>query len=243
MARGLQLTDDDLQTVYTRWNQGELNGYLMEITSHIFGRIDKQTGKRLIDVILDEAGQKGTGKWTSQSAMDLEVPVPTIDAAVATRNLSNLKKQREAASRALHGPERVAHGDGNRFIHQLRNALYVGMITAYGQGFALLAAASDAYGYDLHLAEVARIWRGGCIIRSALLEQIRAAFVARPDLPHLLLDRQLGWEAMARQVDLRAVVRSGGLPGYPGAGSDGDSGLLRRLPQRMVAGKSDSGAA
>jgi 6-phosphogluconate dehydrogenase len=207
LARGLGLGDDEIRTIYARWNHRELRSYLMEITAAIFDRIDERTGKRLIDVILDEAGQKGTGKWTSQSALDLGVPAPTINAAVMARDLSAFKTDREAASKVLHGPERSYHGDRARFLYQLRNALYVGMAAAYGQGMAVLAAASREYHYELKLDEVARIWRGGCIIRSAMLDLIWSAYRTRPTLPNLLMDPQLGWEVMARQADLRAVVR------------------------------------
>jgi 6-phosphogluconate dehydrogenase len=207
LARGLGLGDDEIRAIYARWNHHELRSYLMEITAAIFDRIDERTGKRLIDVILDEAGQKGTGKWTSQSALDLGVPAPTINAAVMARDLSAFKTEREAASKVLHGPERSYHGDRARFLYQLRNALYVGMAAAYGQGMAVLAAASREYHYELKLDEVARIWRGGCIIRSAMLDLIWSAYRSRSTLPNLLMDPQLGWEVMARQADLRAVVR------------------------------------
>ena len=208
MSRGLGLTNEELEAVYRHWNEGELNSYVIEITAGIFGKVDELTGKCLVDVILDQAGQKGTGKWTSQNAMDLGVPAPTIDAAVSMRDLSALKDEREFAAQVLHGPQRAYRGARPRVLHQLHNAVYVGMACAYAQGLALLRAASQAFHYDLRLDEVARIWRGGCIIRSAMLEPIRAAYHAQPDLPNLLLDQQLGWEVMARQPDLRAVIRT-----------------------------------
>jgi 6-phosphogluconate dehydrogenase len=211
MVRGLGLNDEELQSVFARWNESDLSSYLLEITAQIFGVQDERTGKHLVDMILDEAGQKGTGKWTSQSAMDLGVPVPTIDAAVSMRDLSGLKEQRELAAGSLHGPERSHRGERPRVLHQLQNSLYIGMLVAYAQGFSLLRAASASYHYDLNLAEVARIWRGGCIIRSAMLEPIAAAFSAQPDLPNLLLDANLGWELMARQPDLRAILST--IPG------------------------------
>ena len=116
-----------MEAVYRRWNEGELNSYLIEITADIFGKVDERTGKRLLDVILDQAGQKGTGKWTSQNAMDLGVPAPTIDAAVSMRDLSALKDEREFAARVLHGPQRAYRGERPRVLHQLHNAVYVGM--------------------------------------------------------------------------------------------------------------------
>jgi len=224
MKRGLGLTDDQLCDIYDRWNKSELNSYLVEITAHIFRQPDERTGQRLIDVILDAAKQKGTGMWTSQDAMDLQVPAPTIDLAVAMRDLSALKAEREAASGRLDRPirplasRRPAAGDeaeATAFIERLRNALYAAMIMTYAQGLAQLGHASGAYRYDLDLEAVARIWRGGCIIRAAVLEKIRAAYQAQPDLPNLLLDSSLGGEVMARQEDLRNVVHAAIDAGIP----------------------------
>lgn len=215
MKRGLGMSDQELRQVYAAWNQKKLNSYLIEITANIFEEIDPETGKPLIDVILDEAKQKGTGKWTSQDAMDLQVPVPTIDAAVAMRNLSAFKVEREAASGLLEGPTPAIQGDRNVFIKRLGNALYAGLILTFAQGMAQLKAASEAYEYGLKLEDVARIWRGGCIIRAALLEDIRSAYHARPDLPNLLLDRKLGGEVWEFQSDLRAVVKAGVDAGLP----------------------------
>ena len=206
MKRGLGLNDDELHDVYNAWNTGELSSYLLEITSHIFRKTDEQTGKRLIDVILGEAKQKGTGMWASQDAMDLQVPLPTMDAAVAMRNLSGFDQERKEASRALPRPIRSFDGDRQMFIGQLRSALYAGMIITYAQGMALLVAASAKHEYHLDLEAVARIWRGGCIIRATLLEDICAAFRARRDLPNLLLDPTLSKTIMAHQENLRTMV-------------------------------------
>jgi 6-phosphogluconate dehydrogenase len=206
MKRGLGLSDDGLRDVYDTWNQGELNGYLMEITSHIFGKVDEKTGKRLIDEILDVARQKGTGMWTSQSAMELQVPIPTIDLAVAMRDLSVFEKQRETAGEIFKRPVPPFGGDRKLFLDQLGHALFAGMIIAYAQGMAVLAAASDRYAYTLDLEAVARIWRGGCIIRAALLEDIRMAYRNQPGLPNLLLAPELSKKVMAHQEDLRRVV-------------------------------------
>jgi 6-phosphogluconate dehydrogenase len=215
MKRGLGLRDDELHQVYERWNRGELSGYLMEITADIFRRIDERTGKRLIDEILDEARQHGTGMWTSQDAMSLQVPVPTIDIAVAMRDLSGFREEREAASQALQGPQERFSGYREAFLKALGDALYAAMIIAYGQGMAQLRVASDVKGYNLHLADVARIWRGGCIIRAALLEKILEAYGRRPDLPNLLLDAELGSAVADRQAELRFVVASGASLGIP----------------------------
>jgi 6-phosphogluconate dehydrogenase len=215
MKRGLSLSDDELHEVYETWNQGELNGYLMEITSRIFSQVDEKTGKRLIDEILDVARQKGTGMWTSQSAMELQVPIPTIDLAVAMRDLSVYEKQRETAGEIFQRPPRPFNGDREMFLDKIGHALYAGMIMAYAQGMAVLAAASAKYAYTLDLETVARIWRGGCIIRAALLEDIRMAYRNQPGLANLLLAPELSKKIMAHQEDLRRVVRAAielGLP-------------------------------
>ena len=206
MKRGLGLSDDQLRDVYDRWNQGELNGYLVEITSRIFSKVDEKTGKRLIDEILDVGKQNGTGMWTSQSAMELQVPIPTIDLAVAMRDMSVLEKQRETAGEIFQRPIPALAGDRKIFLDQLGHALHAGMIVAYAQGMAVLAAASDKYQYHLDLERVARIWRGGCIIRAALLEDIRMAYRNQPGLPNLLLAPELSKKVMANQRDLRRVV-------------------------------------
>jgi len=215
MKRGLGLTDAQTHSVFDRWNNEELNSYLVEITADIFSRIDEKTGERLIDVILDEAGQKGTGMWASQDAMDLQVPIPTIDVAVAMRNLSGYKNERAEAARVLHRPLSHCEGDRLKFIGQLRSALYAGMIITYAQGMALLAVASVKHEYHLNLETVARVWRGGCIIRAALLEDIRAAFQARCDLPNLLLDPNLSNKVMDHQENLRSLVCTAGQLGIP----------------------------
>jgi 6-phosphogluconate dehydrogenase len=206
MKRGLGLSDEELAVVYSNWNEAELNAYLIEIASHIFTQVDERTGKQLIDVILDEAKQKGTGMWTSQDAMDIQVPIPVIDAAVTMRNLSAMKSEREAASRTFKMQTTPFKGDRDAVLTQLKGAIYASMIITYAQGMAQLHTASQVYKYDLNLEDVARIWRGGCIIRAALLEDFRAAFHKHPDLPNLLTDSHLGQEVMAKQEDLRAVV-------------------------------------
>ena len=206
MKRGLGLTNDELHSVYERWNQEESSSYLMEITAKIFQQPDERTGKRLIDMILDQARQKGTGKWTSCDAMDLQIPIPTIDAAVIARDLSGRKAEREAASQMLRRPGPAFTGERKTFIDQIRDALYLSMIITYGQGMSLLQGASKAYGYDLSLEAVARIWRGGCIIRAVLLNDIRKTYQRQPDLASLLLDPRLSREVMDREAHLRRVV-------------------------------------
>jgi 6-phosphogluconate dehydrogenase len=206
MKRGWGMNDDEVHEAYASWNKGELNGYLLEITGHIFSKQDEKTGKRLIDEILDVAKQTGTGMWTSQSAMELQVPIPTIDLAVAMRDMSVLTKEREQASTIYRRGIQRGSSNGEACIAQLGRALFAGMITTYAQGMALLAVASDKYKYGLDLEAVARIWRGGCIIRAALLEDICAAFRAKRDLPNLLLDPNLSRKLMEHEADLRQMV-------------------------------------
>jgi 6-phosphogluconate dehydrogenase len=215
MKRGLGMNNDELHEVYASWNKSELAGYLVEVTSHIFSREDEKTGKRLIDEILGVAKQKGTGMWTSQSAMELQVPIPTIDLAVAMRDLSGFAKEREQASTIYQRSSQNFAGDRDKFLVQLSLALYAAMIITYAQGMALLVAASDKYKYHLDLEAVARIWRGGCIIRAALLEDICAAFRARRDLSNLLLDPNVSHKVIEAQEDLRQVVYQAAESGVP----------------------------
>ena len=244
MKRGLGMNDDKMRAVYVLWNKGELNSYLVEITSHIFSKLDETTGQRLIDEILDVAKQKGTGLWTSQSAMELQVPIPTIDLAVAMRDLSVFAKEREQASAIYKRSQRRFTGDHDRLLTQLGRALFAGMIIIYAQGLALLAVASDKYGYHLNLEAVARIWRGGCIIRAALLEDICAAFHARRDLPNLLLDPNLSHKVMEHQEDLRQVVCQAAESGVPTPGLMVSLGYLDAyrspwLPANLIQAQRD----
>ncbi|MCL5957799.1 MAG: NADP-dependent phosphogluconate dehydrogenase [Chloroflexi bacterium] len=206
MKRGLSLSDARLHVIYRRWNETELNSYLLDITADIFHRVDEKTGKCLVDVILDRARQKGTGMWASQDAMELGVPTPTIDVAVAARNISTRQEERVDASKLLGGPDYKLRRGRVRFLDQLRNAMYAGMIITYAQGMALLRHASEAYGYGLDMETIARIWCGGCIIRAAVLEGIRAAYRNNPGLPNLLVDEQFSDILNARQSDMRVVA-------------------------------------
>ncbi len=215
MKRGLGLNNEELHEVYSHWKYTEISSYLVDITANIFSRKDEKTGTALIDVILDEAGQKGTGKWTSWDALDLQVPTPTIDMAVMMRDLSGYKTERKAASETLAGPDTTYKGDRASLIDQLKHALYAGMIMTYAQGMALIKRASTTYDYHLDLEAVARIWRGGCIIRAALLEDLRIAFKSHPGLPNLLLDPPLGREVQGRQADLRSMVQVAAALGLP----------------------------
>jgi 6-phosphogluconate dehydrogenase len=206
LKQGLGLTDAQLHDLYNEWNQGELSSYLLEITSHIFRKQDVNTHKPLIDEINPIAAQKGTGMWTSQTAMELHVPVPTIDIAVAMRDLSVFVDEHKQASLIYPFRSPKFAADTANFISQLQHALFAGMIIVYAQGMALLHVASSNYNYQLNLEAIARIWRGGCIIRAALLEDICAAFRANADLPNLLLDANLSQQLITHQQDLRHMV-------------------------------------
>jgi 6-phosphogluconate dehydrogenase len=215
MKRGLGMDDDAMHGVYASWNTGPLAGYLMEITSRIFMKQDATTGLRLIDEILDIAKQKGTGLWTSQCAMELQVPIPTIDLAVSMRDMSILDVQRQQAGSLYQHSIRRLTGDHDAVITELGSALVAAMMITYAQGMALLSVASSRHGSNLDLAEVARIWRGGCIIRSAMLDDIGTAFRARPGLPNLLLDPAISRTILVHQESLRQVVSLAATSGTP----------------------------
>jgi 6-phosphogluconate dehydrogenase len=195
--------------VFAAWNRGELGSYLVEITAAVLAKVDDETGRPLVDVILDTAGQKGTGKWTSQTASDLGVAVPSIDAALHGRMLSALKHERVAAAVAL-----GRGGDGGRAEHAMRGdlvatvegALRLASLAAYAQGFTLLREGSREYGFGLDLAEIARVWKGGCIIRSRTLNEIRAAFLADPALANLLVAPSTVKVVRTHDAALRSVV-------------------------------------
>ena len=208
LSRGAGLSVAELHDVFAEWNQGELQSYLIEITADIFAKMDEETSQPLVEVILDEAQQKGTGKWTSQNALDLGVPTPTINAAVESRIVSAYKNERVAASAILSGPTARYRGDCQRLVRAVRAALYAAKICSYAQGFTLLRMASREYDYNLPLGELARIWRGGCIIRAQFLDKVRAAFERNPALPNLLLDPEFAEAVQSRQDDWRFVVQT-----------------------------------
>lgn len=244
MKRGLGLNDDELHDVYSDWNAREPAGYLIEITSRIFTQKGDSGQHRLIDVIRDVAKQKGTGMWASQDAMDLHVPIPNIDTAVEMRDLSMMEAQRKSAATVFKGPERRLQADRGEFIDHLRETLYAAMLMAYANGMDELRAASEAYKYDLQLEHVARIWRGGCIIRAALLERIREAYANQPDLLSLLLSPAISGEVNDRQDDLREVVvaaAQGGIPvpGFMTALAYYDSLRSEWLPDNLIAAQRD----
>ncbi|HEM8496129.1 TPA: NADP-dependent phosphogluconate dehydrogenase [Burkholderia multivorans] len=239
------LTNEELGAVYTEWNQGELDSYLIEITSKIFGKKDDETGKHLVDVILDRAAQKGTGKWTSQNALDLGVPLPLITESVFARVLSSLKTERVAASKILSGPA-AAPFDGNRaaFIEAVRRALYLSKVISYAQGFAQLRTASEEYGWNLDLGTIAKIFRAGCIIRARFLQKITDAYAKDPALANLLLDPYFRGIAEQYQASLRdvvvAAVKAGvPVPAFASAVAYFDSYRSERLPANLVQAQRD----
>jgi 6-phosphogluconate dehydrogenase len=216
LHRGVGLNNDELHQVFASWDSGETKSFLLEITAQIFLKKDDKGGTdRLLDKVKDQAHQKGTGKWTSQDALDLTLPVPTIDLAVRARELSDKVAERSAMAAALGSPVAVYAADRQAFIAQVGQALNLATIITYAQGLDLLRRASQEYKYDINLAEVAKIWRGGCIIRSAFLEDIRAAYAAKPDLPILLVDPRVAAKVKSTLPALRSVIRTAVDMGLP----------------------------
>lgn len=245
LQRALGLTAPELADIFDDWNRGELDSFLIEITAKIFRRVDEETGTPLVDLVLDKAAQKGTGKWTSQDALDVGAPIPTINSAVVGRIMSSLKEERVAASKVLPG-HAASRYDGHKaqLIDAVRQALYASKISAYAQGMALLRIAGAEYGYELNLAEVAAIWRGGCIIRARFLNRITDAFVRNPDLPNLLLDEELGRAVADRLPAWRHVVQSAvGLgipaPAFSVSLAYYDSYRSPRLPANLIQAQRD----
>jgi 6-phosphogluconate dehydrogenase len=244
LSRGLGLPAGELSQIFAEWNGGELRSYLVEITAAVLAKVDPDTGRPLVDVILDEAQQKGTGKWTSQTALDIGAPIPTIDAAVESRILSSFKPQRVAASRVLRGPSPAYGGDRTRLIAAARDALYASKITSYAQGLGLLRVASDEYKYDLKLESIARIWRAGCIIRATLLGDIMAAYHRDPGLVNLLIDPAFAAAIETRQAAWRFVVQTAVGLGIPMPATCAslayfDAYRSERLPANLTQGQRD----
>lgn len=208
LHRGLGLNSQELHTVFSEWNEGVLKSFLIEITADIFTEIAPDTGQPLVDVILDEAQQKGTGKWTSQNALDIGAPIPTINAALESRIISALKSERVTAAKILTGPKLKFQGNIAQFILAAENALYASKITSYAQGLGLMRIASTEYGYDLRMDDIAKIWRAGCIIRARLLGDIMTAYQRDPQLVNLMLDENFQSALSSRQADWRMVVQS-----------------------------------
>jgi len=244
MARGLGMPAVEIGDRFAEWNDAELNGYLCEIAAIVLRTVDGETGTPVVDLILDKAGQKGTGKWTSQDALDVGVPTPTINAAVEARILSAFKDERVAAAEVLTGPSPTFDGDKAALIADLRKALHASVITSYAQGLALLTHASADYDYDLNLAEIAQIWKGGCIIRARMLEAIKQAYLARPDLPNLMVNDDFAGILNGAAKAWRRVVQAGVALGIPVLAFSAslayfDSYRTARLPANMIQGLRD----
>jgi 6-phosphogluconate dehydrogenase len=245
MKNVLGLNADQLHQVFAEWNTtDELNSYLIEITADVFKVMDADTGSPLVDLIMDAAGQKGTGRWTVDTALELGVPIPTIIAAVTARIMSSYKTERVEASKQISGPPLTFDGDVQEFVDKVRDALYCSKMCSYAQGMALLKKASQTYGFDLNLGECARIWKGGCIIRAGFLNKIKQAFDEDPSLSNLLLapefkqtilDRQSAWReivAMAAKMGIPVPAFSASLDYF-------DSYRRDRLPQNLTQAQRD----
>ena len=244
LHRGLGLDNDELHKIYKSWNEGELQSFLVEITKDIFLQKDDRTDNRLVDMILDKAGSKGTGKWTSQDAMDLPVPVPVIDMAVTMRDLSSFKEERTQAAAIYKNPVVDFPVPKEVFIQQVQDALYFATILSYAQGLAMLTKASDELKMEIPLPEVVRVWRGGCIIRSSLLESFYIAYQKNPKLANLLLDGDIAQLLQAKKQNMRNVIISAIHLGYPVAGlmaalSYIDAYRSERLPTNLIQAQRD----
>lgn len=252
MRRGLSMPAREMADVFETWNKGILDSFLIEITAKILTVVDPETGKPLVDMILDKAGQKGTGKWTSESALDLGIAVPTIDSALTGRMLSAMHDMRQESSKIL-----VGHETGNgkasssvskelkeEILKALHDALYASKVCSYAQGMALIKEGSDFYKWNIDLSESARIWKGGCIIRAELLEKIRAAFARRADLPNLLMDTEfsktvLSFESNWRKAIVFAIERAIPVPALSSSLAYFDSLRSASLPQNLTQAQRD----
>jgi 6-phosphogluconate dehydrogenase len=236
---------DELADTFAEWNKGILDSYLIQITSEVFRVKDTETGRPLVDLVLDKAGQKGTGKWTAQIALDLGVAIPTINSAIDARFISALKDERVSASRVINGPVRETGGiDRNLLIEAVRDALYASKICSYAQGFNLIRAGSDEFKWDIDLSEMARIWKGGCIIRARFLDPIKTAYKREPRLTNLLLDEDFReWmnESQTRWRSAIGIAQANGVPCLAMSASLAyfDSYRTASLPQNLTQAQRD----
>nr|MBC8393952.1 decarboxylating NADP(+)-dependent phosphogluconate dehydrogenase [Deltaproteobacteria bacterium] len=243
MTQGLGMTNEQMHEVFKEWNEGELDSYLIEITRDILGYKDED-GKAVVDLILDTAGQKGTGKWTAIAALDTGQPLTLVTEAVFARCLSAIKEERIAASKVLSGPNNAFDGDRKQMIDGLRQALYASKIVSYAQGYQLMRAAAVEYGWNLNFGGIALMWRGGCIIRSVFLGKIKDAFDKNPELNNLLLDpffkdavekAQDAW----RRVVIAAVNMGIPMPAISSALTYYDGYRAERLPANLLQAQRD----
>ncbi|CAN7334650.1 NADP-dependent phosphogluconate dehydrogenase [Rossellomorea sp. LjRoot5] len=245
MKNVLGLSAEELHEVFADWNKGELDSYLIEITADIFTKKDEETGKPMVDVILDKAGQKGTGKWTSQSALDLGVSLPIITESVFARFISAIKDERVKASKMLKGPDtKPFDGDKKALVESIRKALYMSKICSYAQGFAQMRSASDEYKWDLEYGDIAMIFCGGCIIRAQFLQKIKEAYDRESNLTNLLLDPYFkeiveSYQYALREVISVAVQNGVPVPGFSAALSYYDSYRTETLPANLIQAQRD----
>ena len=248
MRRGLAMSASDTADVFARWNEGRLGSFLVELTAQVNRVIDPETKKPLVDVVEDRAGQKGTGRWTAQIALELGVAIPTIAASIDARVLSSMKSQRVAAARVLSGPDvrgPFAADEPRQAIDDLGDALYASRICAYAQGMALIRQGSEKYSWNVDLSEIARIWKGGCIIRARLLDPVRQAFSAQPRLDNLLLDEEMGRLVLSAQPGWRRILARASEAGIPMPAHSAslayfDTYRTGRLPQNLTQAQRDA---
>ncbi len=244
LMQAIGMSPSEMSAVFAEWNQGELDSYLIQITSEILSRADEETGRPMVDVILDTAGQKGTGKWTVITACELGMPVTLIGEAVFARCLSALKEERAAASNELRGPKASFRGDRGKFVEDVRKALYASKIVSYAQGFQMMRAAAGEYGWNLNYGGVAAMWRGGCIIRSQFLSRITRAFRSKQEVVNLLRvpyfraavrKAQTSW----RRVIIQAVKLGIPVPAFSTALAYYDGYRSERLPANLLQAQRD----
>jgi 6-phosphogluconate dehydrogenase len=243
MKNALGMSNEEMHQVFAEWNEGKLDSYLIEITRDILG-FKNEEGEYVIDKILDAAGQKGTGKWTAIASLEMGIPLTLIAEAVYARCLSAFKEEREAASKVLSGPSEKFEGDKQAFIKDLHDALYASKMISYTQGFMLMRAAAEEYGWNLNYGGIALMWRGGCIIRSIFLGKIKDAFANNPELSNLLLDDYFKKEIENAQAAWRRVVAKAVEMGYPVPAMSSalafyDGYRRGRLPANMIQAQRD----
>jgi 6-phosphogluconate dehydrogenase len=240
----LKMTAPEIGEVFAEWYKGPLNSYLIEITRDILTKKDPETGKYIVDIILDRAGQKGTGKWTSQNAMDLGIPIPTMMEAVVARSLSSMKEERVAASAKLPGPDISFNLDKATFLPAIHDALYASKIMSYAQGYQLLRGAAKEYNWDLKYGQIAMLWRGGCIIRAQFLEEIKKAFDTDPNLANLILapyftdvirKGQANWRLAVSEASKNGIA----IPAFSSALAYYDQYRTASLPANLLQAQRD----
>jgi 6-phosphogluconate dehydrogenase len=244
MHNGVGLDNDELHTIFSEWNNGEMRSFLLEITADIFLIKDDKSENRLVDMILDKAGSKGTGKWTSEAALDLPEPIPTIDMAVMMRNISALKEERLKANNLYQLQVKKINVSKEELVKQLHDALVFATVISYAQGLSLLAKASVLLKMQIPLPEVIRVWSGGCIIRSELLNLFGKAFAKNSELQNLLLDEEIAVLLKSKQVGLRSVVVAALSHDYPVSGLSASLNYFNaysreKLPTNLIQAQRD----